>query len=118
MSHIVELTLNLKIDGISYPNFPLIRRLQVDQLQPLGQIQTANSGYTSLAGLLTTLQAGVLVTDQPLSLRMNNQSAGSIPVNASGVIAFFDVAIDTATLLSALIGASDAAINGVLGGSK
>ena len=118
MAHILELTVSVKVDGISYPNFPLIRRLQVDQLQPLGQIQTANSGYTSLAGLLTILQAGILTTDQSLSFRMNNQSTGSLPVNAGGLICFFDVAIDTATLLSALIGASDAAINGVLGGSK
>jgi hypothetical protein len=118
MAHILELSLMLKVDGVAYPNFPVIRRLQVDQLQPLGQTQTGGSGYTSLAGLLTVLQAGVLFTDQSLSLRLNNQSNGSLPVNAGGLVAFFDVAIDTSTLLSALIGATDANINGLLGGSK
>ena len=43
MSHIIECSLNFKVDGINYPGFPLIRRLQVDQLQPLGQVQTALS---------------------------------------------------------------------------
>jgi hypothetical protein len=118
MPHIIEFSLNLKVDGVSYPNFPLIRRLQVDQLQPLGQIQTAGTGYTSLASLLTALQVGVIQVDESIDLRLNNQSTGSIPINAGGLIAFIDVNINTATLISALIGATDANLNGLLGGSK
>ena len=118
MPHIIECTLQVKIDGVTYPGFHLIRRLKVDQLQPLGQIHTAGSGYTSLASLLTALQAGVIYVDQSLDLRLNNQSTGSLPMNAGGLLCFFDVNISTSTLLSALIGATDANINGILGGSK
>ena len=84
MSHIIECSLNFKVDGVNYPGFPLIRRLQVDQLQPLGQVQTALSGYTALSALLTILQAGVVYVDQATELRLGNQGTGSIPVNATG----------------------------------
>ncbi len=117
MSHIIELTLSLKVDGILYPNFPLIRRLQVDQLIPLGFTQRAGEGYTSLATQLTTLQAAIITTDQPLSFRVNNQSQ-SIPVNAGGLLCFFDTTIDIVTLLSVLnAGTENAQMNGLSGGS-
>lgn len=119
MAHIIEMTLNLKVDGVSYPNFPLIRRMQVDQLEPKGYLKTAGETYTNIASLLTVLQAAILTIDQPLSFRANGQSTGSIPVNAGGLICLFDTTVDTGTLLSVLsAGSTDANINGIVAGSK
>lgn len=118
MAHILELTLSLKMDGLAYPGFPLSRRLQVDEVVPLGFEQDASTGYTSLAGSLTSLSVAIFTTDQLVSLRVNNQSTGSIPVNAGGVVVIFDGAVDTATLLS-VINAQlvNANMNGLLGGT-
>lgn len=118
MSHILELTLSLKVDGISQPNFPLIRRLQVSQMNTIGQVQGDGVGYTSLASALTALQVAVITSDQPISIRANNQTDKSLPLNAGGLICFFDVNIDTSTLLSILNGGTeDANVNILVGGS-
>ena len=118
MSHSLEMTLSLKMDGIPYPGFPLSRRLQVDEVAPLGYEQDASTGYTSLAALFASLSVVVLTTDQALSLRINNQSNGSIPLNSGGLVVVFDGAIDTATLLSVInAGLVNANMNGILGGT-
>jgi hypothetical protein len=118
MSHIVELTLSVKMDGQAYPGFPLARRLQVDEVVPLGFEQDAGAGYTALTGALASLGIVILTTDQALSVRANNQSTGSLPLNAGGLLVLFDATVDTATLLSVLnSGSTNANMNGLLGGT-
>ena len=118
MAHTLEMTLSLKMDGLPYPGFPLSRRLQVDEVASLGYEQDAGAGYTNLAAVFTSLSVVVLTTDQALSLRCNNQSNGSIPLNSGGLVVVFDGAIDTATLLSVLnSGGTNANMNGILGGT-
>ncbi len=118
MAHSIEMTLSLKMDGIPYPGFPLSRRLQVDEVAPLGYEQDAGAGYTALSALFTSLSVVVLSTDQALSLRINNQSNGSIPISSGGLVVIFDGAIDTGTLLSVLnSGGTNANMNGIMGGT-
>jgi hypothetical protein len=118
MSHSLEMTFSLKLDGQAYPGFPLVRRLQVDEIAPLGFEQDALAGYTALSGVFGSLSVVVLTTDQALLARCNNQSNGSIPINAGGLVVLFDVAIDTSTLLSVLnAGSVNANLNGLLGGT-
>ncbi len=118
MSHSLEMTLSLKLDSQPYPGFPLTRRLQVDEVTPLGYEQDAGAGYTALSGVFASLSVVVLTTDQALSLRLNNQSNGNIPLNAGGLVVVFDGAIDTGTLLSVLnSGGTNASMNGLLGGT-
>ncbi len=118
MSHSLEMTLSLKMDGLAYPGFPLSRRVQVDEVAPVGYEQDAGAGYTALSGVFGSLSVVVLTTDQALSLRMNNQSNGSLPLNSGGVVVVFDGAIDTGTLLSVLnSGLVNANMNGLLGGT-
>jgi hypothetical protein len=106
--HTLELTLTLKMDSQPYPGFPLSRRLQVDEVIPLGFEQDAGAGYTALAAALASLGVVILTTDQALS----------IPLNTGGLLVIFDGAIDTGTLLSVLnAGGTNANMNGLLGGT-
>ena len=118
MAHTLELTLSLKMDGLAYPGFPLSRRLLVDEVVPLGFEQDAGVGYSSLTALLTLLGVAVLTTDQSLSVRLNNQSTGSIPLNPGGLLVIFDGALNTIPFLSVLnSGETNANMNGLLGGT-
>lgn len=122
MAHTVEVVISVRVDGVQSFDFPLIGRLQVEQVIPLGFKEPPGGSYVNLADRLSTLQFAIVKADSALKVRANDQSDSYVPVNASGIYALFDVTVDTGDLLSILNltgpEAVDINLTGILGGFK
>lgn len=89
------LTVNLTEDGASVPGFPLSRTITSTEVTGRQTFTRATGGgYVDLpAGELGALNLVILTTDEDVSLRFNDQSDGSIPLDANGIIVMAGVDI-------------------------
>lgn len=87
-------TLSVEQDGVPLPNFPLIRRAQVNTALPIdGAAIPADNNTTSyhaaptLDALLSNAQFAIFTTDQLINLKFN--AAGALPLPAGAIFAVF-----------------------------
>jgi len=105
----LEITIQVKRDGIQLDGFPIIRRLEVDELQGFAYEEANDGDDTTFSALpasqLDTIQVLVVKSDQQITLRLDGQSDAGIVLNAGGLLALIDATIDAGA------GASNASVN-------
>ena len=94
MAKNIELTLSLTIDGQPVRNFPLRRRITVDELQTSSTDTDGSAGFDDIPdGALTTGQFLLLSPQtQNVSVRFSDGAAGAdaFTVNAGGLLLVLD----------------------------
>ena len=97
----VKVTLNVEIDSQQVEGYPIIKQLSVDELQSFNYEKVTGGGYVAAPiSELSTVQLLLLRPSQAVTVRLNNQSDGGIPLAANGVVLIAGATIDTATLVS------------------
>ncbi len=120
------LTVSLTEDGVSLPNFPIIRRLNPAQATPLDGVPVAANSNTSTfnpipgtSTLASDLQCIVLTADQLVNLQFNADTF--LPLSAGAVLVIFgtDITGVVATLATVNNPANSIASNlyGVVAGT-
>jgi hypothetical protein len=99
MSDEYRLTVLLERNGKQLPNFPLIRRLVINEDADILQQAQPDSNTTTFhpipAAVMQTMQIFLLTTDQPINLDINQLSA--VPLNGRGLILIWGTALTQAT---------------------
>lgn len=105
----IEVEVNVKVDGNSLAGYPVVRRLEVNEIAAF-DYQQVNQGDTTTfigvpADILDTIRAIILRVDQPMNLRLNGQSDAGIDLSAGALLVILDALIDAGA------GASNASLN-------
>ena len=94
----LKATVNLELDGVSIPGFPVVRRLEMPESQSFRYEKVDDgNGSTFLAvptAQIASIQALVVQTDQQLTFRFDGQTDAGILLNAGGLILVMDATID------------------------
>src|SRR6266404_1849232 len=92
----VKLTVTLEIDGVQFVGFPVTRRLNLDEVQFFDYEKPFDSLYTDLpAGELSNIQLLVMQAQQPVTLRLNNQSDAGLSLASNGIVIILDCIINS-----------------------
>ena len=96
----IRATLLLEVDGVSLPDFPIIKRLVVNEIASLGDlIATPDSNTTSYhaiaAAIMATMGVFVMTTDQAVNLKFNLNTP--ISMNADGLVLIMGCALAQGT---------------------
>jgi hypothetical protein len=106
----IKVTINIELDAITLPGYPVIRRLEVDENQQFKYEKTSGGGFSALPlDQLGEIQALLLESDQQITLRLDGQSDAGIVLNPGGLIFLMDVDIDAGA------GASNASVENASG---
>ena len=107
------ITVTVTEDGVTLPGYPITKSKVVTETKGRQQFSRPNaaSTYTDLPlGELGDVNVLVVTADQATSVRLNDQSNGSIPLNSGGLLILFDAAIPSgATSKASLENASGSA---------
>jgi len=109
----VKVVVDVEIDGVKVPGFPLTRRITVDEVQHFDYEEGADNDTTTYSALPTaqvaSIQALILrPTEQPITLRLDAQTDAGIIINAGGLIVIVDATIDAGATTNATVNNPDA----------
>lgn len=91
----LEITINVKEDGVVKPGFPRTRRISADELQSFRYEKATGGGYVAVpTNQLDEVQALIFETDQQVTVRLDGQSDAGIVLNAGGLLIIIDADID------------------------
>lgn len=94
----VKVTVSVEIDGQPISGFPVVRRLEVSEVQAFDYIQPNHGDDTTFSGvpadLLDTIRALVVRVDQDMTLRLNGQTDTGIALKSGGLIIVLDGELD------------------------
>lgn len=100
---------DVEIDGTPIAGFPIVRRLTVDEVQSFDYEQAAHGDAVTFAAIpadqLAEIQALLVRTDKPVTLRLDGQADAGVGLNAGGLILLLDVDVDAGA------GAANAKVN-------
>jgi hypothetical protein len=120
MSTSLELTITLRRDGKAADGFPLVRRIEVDEIQTFEYEKIADGNITTYTAFptnqLDTVQAFVIKSDSDITVRFNNQTDAGILLKAGGIIALFDVSITSGLATNSTVNNAAATAVAVVGG--
>ena len=120
--------LNVKIEitkagGEPIDGFPFSRRIVVDEIQAF-RYEKANDGdsitFTSIpSDQLSEIQLLALRSDQPITLRLDNQVDAGIFINANGLVLLLNVDLDAGASTNARLNSNGAVavVKGFAGGT-
>src|SRR5271156_6576418 len=92
MSTVVEIEVNIRVDGVPLDGFPLIRRMTPAETGQRRYVKPDGDGATYVqASQLATDNLAIVWTDSPIGVGIN--AKGPIPLNAGGFIIICDAAI-------------------------
>lgn len=93
-----KLTLHLEKDGVLLPEFPVVRRLEVDESQSARyeQADDADSGTFDAmpTAQMSEVQMAYITGDQQTTIRVDGQSDAGIVLNSGGLLLIFNADID------------------------
>jgi hypothetical protein len=117
----LKLTVQADLDGVPLSGFPVVRRLVVTEVQTFETARPAQPGtwYSLPVVELATLNALIVQTDQPITLRLDGQTDRGINLAAGGLVVLFDVHMDAGYLTNATSannGTATAIVSGLGGG--
>ena len=116
----IKILIDCEIDGVRANGFPLARRIEVTEIQQFDVTRSTGGGYVATpTSDLASISAFILHPDQAVTLRLNAQSDAGIDINAGGIIAIIDAAIDSGAATNATVSnasGSDARIEGIAAG--
>ncbi len=109
----IKVVVDVEVDGVKVPGFPLTRRLSVDEVQHFDYEEAADNDSTTYSTLpttqLATIQSLVLrPLEQPITLRLDAQSDAGIIINTGGLIVIIDATIDAGASTNATVNNPDA----------
>jgi hypothetical protein len=125
MSTSLELTITLRREGKPADGFPIVRRIEVDELQGFTYEKVADNNTTTFTAFptnqLDTVQAFVIKADSDITVRFNNQSDAGIVLKAGGIMALFDVSINSGISTNSTVNnpaaTGVAVVSGLVGGT-
>ena len=116
----VKITIDVEIDGHRAPGFPLSRRVEVTEVQEFDVTRATGGGYVATPTTeIAAMKALILHTDEAVTVRLNAQSDTGIDLNAGGILAIIDTALDSGASTNATVSnssGSDAQIEGIAAG--
>lgn len=116
----LEITITVRKDGEMLSGFPFTRRLEVDESQGFDYQEPADNDTTTFSALPTsfidTIQALIVKTDLPITLRLDAQSDAGIMLNAGGMLVIVDATIDAGASTNATVNNPDASVSAVVKG--
>ena len=99
MPSVLEVQVTAKLNGRLLPNFPLYRRVQLDETQQFSVEQATGSGYVPIqATQISTLQALILNPSTQVTIRIAGQSDAGLAINAGGLLLILDAATTTVSV--------------------
>jgi len=109
----VKLTVDLEIDGVKVPGFPLVHRRSVDEVQHFAYDEAADNDLTTFSALPTAQIASIQALllrplEQPITLRLDGQSDAGIIINTGGIVIIMDATIDAGAATNATVNNPDA----------
>lgn len=85
---ILQFTINLTEDGSQVPGYPITRSVVSSEITGKQTfVRATGGGYVELPlAELGAINSIILTTDVDISIRFNDQSNGSLPLDANGVL--------------------------------
>lgn len=119
------ITVQLELDGVAIPNFPVVERLVVTDAATFNSLQFAPGGAASLvpASAENPLQVLVLTTDTQVSVGINSGAPPPFPVftmEANSLLVLFNTTVASTPTGSIQITngtTGNATISGAVGGT-
>lgn len=104
-----EIGIIVRRDGVTMENFPVTRRIEVDESQSFSYEKANDGDITTFSALpadqLDTIQALIVRVSKAVTIRLDGQSDKGIRLNAGGMLVIIDGTIDAGA------GASNAKVN-------
>src|ERR1035437_6459900 len=96
----VRATILIEIDGVSLPDFPVVRRYIVNELANIGDLVATPDSNTSTfhaipAAVMATLGIFFVAPDQAINLKINQNTP--LPLNANGLVLIMGAALAQGT---------------------
>jgi hypothetical protein len=115
-----KITLNLEIDGQQIEGYPLVKRINLDEIQQFSYEKAASASYTDIpATEISNIQLLLIRPSQQLTIRLNGQSDAGIVLSANGILLVLDGTLNAVAANAQVSNASGsvAIVKGVAGGT-
>ena len=112
----VEVTVSVKVDGVSVTGFPMTRRVSVTEVQAFDYQKSASATYTAIpTEAIDSLKALIVTSDKAVTVRLDAQSDAGIEVNADVVLIVLDGTINAGASTNATVSNASGSIAAVRG---
>jgi|TARA_R110000751_G_scaffold68861_1_gene140058 hypothetical protein len=109
MAQRVKMTVTLEVDGVPVSGFPISKEKSIDESQGFSYEESNDGDTTTFSAIpadqMAEIQVFALTANQATTYRFNGQTDTGIDLNAGGLIAMFNVDIDSGA------GSSNASVN-------